>query len=58
VAIRDEQERIVDVSFGYGNPAILRSFRLPAATRDRYTLLEALPRASSSWLTAAVASGS
>jgi signal transduction histidine kinase len=42
-AIRDDQGRIVDFSFGYGNPAILRSFRLPAATRDRYTLLEALP---------------
>jgi hypothetical protein len=29
---------------GYGNPSILRAFRLPAAARDRYTLLEALPR--------------
>jgi signal transduction histidine kinase len=43
-AIRDADGRIVDFSFGYGNPSILRSFRLPAATRDRYTLLEALPR--------------
>jgi signal transduction histidine kinase len=43
-AIRDDAGRIVDFSFGYGNPAILRSFRLPAATRDRYTLLEALPQ--------------
>jgi signal transduction histidine kinase len=43
-AIRDQDGRIVDFSFGYGNPAILRSFRLPAATRDRYTLLEALPQ--------------
>jgi len=43
-AIRDNAGRIVDFSFGYGNPAILRSFRLPAATRDRYTLLEALPQ--------------
>jgi signal transduction histidine kinase len=43
-AIRDDDGRIVDFSFGYGNPAILRSFRLPAATRDRYTLLEALPQ--------------
>jgi signal transduction histidine kinase len=43
-AIRDTDGRIVDFSFGYGNPAILRSFRLPAATRDRYTLLEALPQ--------------
>jgi signal transduction histidine kinase len=43
-AIRDSAGRIVDFSFGYGNPAILRSFRLPAATRDRYTLLEALPQ--------------
>src|SRR5918999_680907 len=43
-AIRDDDGRIVDFSFGYGNPSILRAFRLPAATRDRYTLLEALPR--------------
>ncbi len=43
-AIRDDHGRVVDFSFGYGNPAILRSFRLPAATRDRYTLLEALPQ--------------
>jgi signal transduction histidine kinase len=43
-AVRDADGRIVDFSFGYGNPAILRAFRLPAATRDRYTLLEALPQ--------------
>lgn len=43
-AIRDDDGRIVDFSFGYGNPAIMRAFRLPAATRDEYTLLEALPR--------------
>src|SRR3954451_19187562 len=42
-AIRDAEGRIVDFGFGYGNPAILNAFRLPAATRDRYTLLEALP---------------
>ncbi|HEY1277008.1 MAG TPA: ATP-binding protein [Thermoleophilaceae bacterium] len=42
-ALRDDAGRIVDFSFGYGNPSILRAFRLPAATRDRYTLLEALP---------------
>ena len=42
-AMRDHEGRIVDFSFGYGNPSILRAFRLPAATRDRYTLLEALP---------------
>jgi signal transduction histidine kinase len=42
-AMRDDAGRIVDFSFGYGNPSILRAFRLPAATRDRYTLLEALP---------------
>jgi signal transduction histidine kinase len=42
-AIRDGDGKIVDFAFGYGNPAILRAFRLPAATRDRYTLLEALP---------------
>jgi signal transduction histidine kinase len=47
-AIRDDQGRIVDFTFGYGNPSILRAFRLPAATRDRYTLLEALPRMSGS----------
>jgi signal transduction histidine kinase len=43
-ALRDTEGRIVDFTFGYGNPSILRAFRLPAATRDRYTLLEALPR--------------
>jgi signal transduction histidine kinase len=43
-ALRDADGRIVDFTFGYGNPSILRAFRLPAATRDRYTLLEALPR--------------
>ena len=43
-ALRDDDGRIVDFSFGYGNPTILRAFRLPAATPDRYTLLQALPR--------------
>jgi signal transduction histidine kinase len=43
-ALRDADGRIVDFAFGYGNPTMLRAFRLPAATRDRYTLLEALPR--------------
>jgi signal transduction histidine kinase len=43
-AMRDEAGRIVDFSFGYGNPAMLRAFRIPAATPDRYTLVEALPR--------------
>jgi signal transduction histidine kinase len=42
-ALRDDQGQIADFTFGYGNPAILSAFRLPAATRDRYTLLEALP---------------
>jgi signal transduction histidine kinase len=42
--LRDAEGTIVDFALGYGNPAMLRSFRLPAATRDRYTLLEALPR--------------
>jgi Histidine kinase-, DNA gyrase B-, and HSP90-like ATPase len=42
-ALRDADGRIVDFTFGYGNPSILRAFRLPAATKDRYTLLEALP---------------
>jgi signal transduction histidine kinase len=43
-AVRDADGQIVDFTFGYGNPPILEAFRLPAATRDRYTLLEALPR--------------
>ncbi len=43
-AIRDADGRVVDFAFGYGNPAMLRGFRLPAETRDRYTLLEALPQ--------------
>ena len=43
-ALRDSAGRVADFSFGYGNPAILRGFRLPPATRDRYTLLEALPQ--------------
>jgi signal transduction histidine kinase len=43
-AIRDADGRIADFAFGYGNPSILRAFRLPPATRDRYTLLEALPQ--------------
>jgi signal transduction histidine kinase len=42
--VHDDDGRIVDFAFGYGNPTILRAFRLPSATRDRYTLLEALPR--------------
>jgi signal transduction histidine kinase len=42
--LRDAEGDIIDFALGYGNPAMLRSFRLPAATRDRYTLLEALPR--------------
>ena len=43
-AVRDDEGKIVDFSFGYGNPAILRAFRLPAETRDRYTLMKALPQ--------------
>jgi signal transduction histidine kinase len=39
-----ESDRIVDFAFGYGNPAMMRSFRIPAETSERYTLLEALPR--------------
>jgi signal transduction histidine kinase len=42
--LRDADGAITDFALGYGNPAMLRGFRLPAATRDRYTLLEALPR--------------
>ena len=43
-SVRDDDGRIVDFTFGYGNAAILRAFRLSPATRDRYTLLQALPR--------------
>jgi signal transduction histidine kinase len=43
-AMRDDAGRVVDFSFGYGNPSMLRAFRLSGALRDRYTLLEALPR--------------
>jgi signal transduction histidine kinase len=43
-AVRDDDGRIVDFTFGYGNPTILRAFRLPPTTPDRYTLLQALPR--------------
>ena len=43
-ALHDENGRIVDFSFGYGNPAMLRGFRVPPETPERYTLLEALPR--------------
>jgi signal transduction histidine kinase len=42
-AVRDSDSRIVDFTFGYGNPTMLRGFRIPAETPDRYTLLEALP---------------
>jgi signal transduction histidine kinase len=43
-ALRDGDRRVVDFSFGYGNPAMIRGFRVPPETADRYTLLEALPR--------------
>jgi signal transduction histidine kinase len=43
-ALRDTHGAIVDFAFGYGNLAMLAGFRLSAATPDRYTLLEALPR--------------
>jgi hypothetical protein len=42
-AVRDDDTRIVDFTFGYGNPSMLRAFRVPPTTRGRYTLLEALP---------------
>jgi signal transduction histidine kinase len=42
-AVRDHDGRIVDFTFGYGNPSMLRAFRVPPAMRGRYTLLEALP---------------
>lgn len=43
-ALRERGGRIVDFAFGYANPSMMRGFRLSAAMRDRYTLLEALPR--------------
>jgi len=43
-AIRDGDGRIEDFAFGYGNPAMLRGFRMPPETPERYTLLEALPQ--------------
>src|SRR3954467_6503983 len=43
-AIRDAARRIVDFDFGYGNPAIMRMFRLPRTQAGRYTVLEALPQ--------------
>jgi signal transduction histidine kinase len=43
-ALRDDDGRLVDFAFGYGNPSILRRFRLPADQGERYTLLEALPQ--------------
>jgi len=42
-ALRDADGAVVDFTFGYGNPTMLRGFRIPAETPDRYTLLEALP---------------
>ena len=47
-AVRDDSGRVVDFTFGYGNPTMLRGFRIPARTPDRYTLLEALPAISGS----------
>ena len=41
-ALRDGRDAIVDFTFGYGNPTIIRAFRIPPETPDRYTLLEAL----------------
>jgi signal transduction histidine kinase len=43
-ALRAADGQLVDFSFGYGNPAMLRGFRIPPETPERYTLLEALPR--------------
>ena len=43
-ALRDDQGEIRDFAFGYGNPAMLRAFRISPETASRYTLLEALPR--------------
>ena len=45
VPVGDPRRRRADrrLRFGYGNPAMLRSFRIPPETAERYTLLEALP---------------
>jgi signal transduction histidine kinase len=43
-ALRDDAGQVEDFSFGYGNAAMLRAFRISAETAERYTLLEALPR--------------
>jgi signal transduction histidine kinase len=43
-AVRDDAGQVVDFEFGYGNPAIMRRFRLVATMPARYTLLEALPQ--------------
>jgi signal transduction histidine kinase len=43
-AVRNESGRIVDFDFGYGNPGIMRMFRLPRTQAGRYTVLEALPQ--------------
>ena len=43
-SIRDDEGRIVDFDFGYGNPAIMRLFDLPRSQTGHYTLLEALPQ--------------
>lgn len=43
-ALRDGDGRVQDFAFGYGNPAMLRAFRISPETAERYTLLEALPR--------------
>ena len=43
-AKRDDQGRIVDFEFGYGNPRILSLFAMAENNRGRYTLLEALPQ--------------
>jgi signal transduction histidine kinase len=42
-AVRDADGRIVDFTFGYANPSMLRSFRVPPTMRGSYTLLEAMP---------------
>jgi signal transduction histidine kinase len=43
-ALRDADGRIEDFAFGYGNSSMMRAFRIPPETGDRYTLLQALPR--------------
>ncbi len=43
-AIRDQERRVKDFAFGYGNAEMLRRSGLAPSLAERYTLLEALPQ--------------